>query len=183
MPKRAKKAVPERTSTNRLKPKQSPEAEGAELMVEGFLMNAATAVAYSRNLGALDLAECMAALIAGTERVQRGNMGGPEATLAAQAVTLNAMFTQLAYQSSKMTKVDQIDRFTRLALKAQGQCRATVETLAVIKNPPTVFARQANIAHGPQQVNNTVAVSSRNNEPRARAGESVPPVVESQRQR
>lgn len=80
------------------------------------------------------------------------------------------MFTQLAYQSSKMTKVDQIDRFTRLALKAQGQCRATVETLAVIKNPPTVFARQANIAHGPQQANNTVAVSSRNNEPRARAG-------------
>ena len=42
----------------------------------------------------------------------------------------------------------------RLSLKAQGQCRATLETLAVIKNPP-VFAHQANIAHGPQQVNNT----------------------------
>jgi hypothetical protein len=39
-----------------------------------------------------------------------------------------------------MTIVDQIDRFTRLAL---------------IKNPPAaVFARQAKIAHGPQQVNN-----------------------------
>lgn len=78
MPKRAKKAVPERTSTNRLKPKQSPEAEGAELMVEGFLMNAATAVAYSRNLGALDLAECMAALIAETESATRqyGRPGG-----------------------------------------------------------------------------------------------------------
>jgi hypothetical protein len=69
-------------------------------------------------------------------------------------VTLNAMFTQLAYETSRMTIVDQIDRFTRLALKAQGQCRATVETLALIKNPPAVFARQANIAHGPQQVNN-----------------------------
>ena len=45
----------------------------------------------------------------------------------------------------------------RLALKAQGQCRATLETLAAIKNPPVVFARQANIAHGPQQVNNGVA--------------------------
>ena len=31
---------------------------------------------------------------------------------------------------------------------------ATLETLANIKNPPTVIARQANIAHGPQQVNN-----------------------------
>ena len=45
--------------------------------------------------------------------------------------------------------------FTRLAFKAQAQCRATIETLALLKNPsPAVFARQANIAHGPQQVNN-----------------------------
>jgi hypothetical protein len=41
-------------------------------------------------------------------------------------------------------------------LKSQGQCRSTLETLANIKNPP-VFARQANIAAGPQQVNNRVA--------------------------
>jgi len=43
----------------------------------------------------------------------------------------------------------------RLALRAQSQCRATLETLAVIKNPTTVaYVRQANIANGPQQVNN-----------------------------
>ena len=42
----------------------------------------------------------------------------------------------------------------RLALKAQSQCRATLETLATIKNPPVVIARQANISSGPQQVNN-----------------------------
>jgi len=42
----------------------------------------------------------------------------------------------------------------RYALRAQAQCRATLETLAVIKAGPPVFARQANIAHGPQQVNN-----------------------------
>jgi hypothetical protein len=41
----------------------------------------------------------------------------------------------------------------RMALKAQSQCRQTLETLATIKNPPVVFARQANIAQGPQQVN------------------------------
>lgn len=40
------------------------------------------------------------------------------------------------------------------ALRAQAQSRATLETLAAIKNPPAVFAGQANIAHGPQQVNN-----------------------------
>jgi len=62
-----------------------------------------------------------------------------------------------------LTSVEQIDRFTRLALKAQGQCRATVKTLAVIKNPPTVFARQANIAHGPQQVSNSVSLAGAGN--------------------
>jgi len=50
------------------------------------------------------------------------------------------------------------ETYLRLALKAQGQCRATLETLAMIKNPqPVAFVRQANIAHGPQQVNNAPA--------------------------
>ena len=39
----------------------------------------------------------------------------------------------------------------RMALKAQNQCRMTLETLATIKNPPVVFAKQANTAQGPQQ--------------------------------
>jgi hypothetical protein len=69
------------------------------------------------------------------------------------------MFTQLAFQTARMEIVDHIDKFTRLALKAQSQCRAALETLAVIKNPP-VFARQANIANGPQQVNTSVTVEA-----------------------
>jgi hypothetical protein len=50
--------------------------------------------------------------------------------------------------------------------------RATLETPAPIKNPPTAFARQANIANGPQQVNNTTVVPDAS---RVRANpESVP---------
>lgn len=66
---------------------------------------------------------------------------GPEAMLVAQAATLNTMFTQRAFQTAHMTIVDQIDRFTRLALKAHSQCRATLETRAVIKNPPVSRGR------------------------------------------
>lgn len=44
----------------------------------------------------------------------------------------------------------------QLAVKAQSNCRATAEALDLMQNPPTVFARQANIAIGPQQVNNGV---------------------------
>ena len=32
----------------------------------------------------------------------------------------------------------------------------TLETLSNIKNPPVVYAKQANISNGPQQVNNTL---------------------------
>jgi hypothetical protein len=129
----------------------------AEMIVRGLAMNAITAVGFSKTLGELDLTECVKALVTETERVKGGDLAGLEATLTAQVVALNAMFTQLANQTSTMTLVDHIDRFTRLALKAQGQCRATIETLAMMKNPPTVFARQANIAHGPQQVNNAAS--------------------------
>ena len=47
----------------------------------------------------------------------------------------------------------------RLAMKAQSQCRATAEALALMKNPQP-YIRQANIAQGPQQVNNSYASAS-----------------------
>ena len=53
------------------------------------------------------------------------------------------------------------DTYVRLAFKAQSQCRSTLETLAEIKNPrPATFVRQANIANGPQQVNNGASSSA-----------------------
>ena len=47
---------------------------------------------------------------------------------------------------------------------------ATLETLATIKAGPAIFARQANIAHGPQQVNNGGAIGRAD----TRAGNSEP---------
>jgi hypothetical protein len=82
-------------------------------------------------------------------------MGRPEALLTSQAQTLDALFnhlTRLAYRN--WNSMDLAERLLRLALKAQTQSRATVETLGNLRNPPMVIARQANIAHGPQQVNN-----------------------------
>jgi hypothetical protein len=56
------------------------------------------------------------------------------------------------------------DANMRIALRAQSQCRATLETLAAIKNPPIVYARQANITSGPQQVNNGVPAQAGENQ-------------------
>jgi hypothetical protein len=87
--------------------------------------------------------------------VSDGKTDRPEALLTAQAHTLDALFndlTRLAYRNWDNLIV--ADRLLRLAFKAQTQGRATVETLGNLRNPPMVIARQANIAHGPQQVNN-----------------------------
>ena len=92
--------------------------------------------------------------------IHRGDLREAEAILTAQALALNTIFKEMAVRSGLNMKhsLDAAERLMRLALKAQGQCRATFETLAAIKNPPAaVFARQANIAHGPQQVNNRVS--------------------------
>ena len=155
-----------------LKPEPTWQARLAQVMVKGVGPNATAAAGYSKMLGELDLMECVRALTEQTRKVQGGDLAVLEAMLAAQAVTLNAMFTQLAFEAAKMNIVDHVDRFTRLAFKAQSQCRATVETLALIKNPPIVIAQQANVAHGPQQVNTAVIGQPDRSAPLVRARNS-----------
>jgi hypothetical protein len=72
-----------------------------------------------------------------------------------QATALQTLFARLAERGMSCTDATPFEINMRVALRAQSQCRATIETLAAIKNPSSVaFVRQANIAHGPQQVNN-----------------------------
>ena len=54
------------------------------------------------------------------------------------------------------TPMPHYEAFMWLAFKAQSQCRSTLQTLSDIKNPSVVCAKQANITHGNQQINNGV---------------------------
>ncbi len=98
--------------------------------------------------------------------VVAGDMGSSERMLVAQATTLNAVCVDLFLRANANLGeyIGAAETFMKLALKAQNQCRMTLETLAVIKNPPVVYARQANFANGPQQVNNTVTPHAAKNE-------------------
>ncbi len=90
--------------------------------------------------------------------VNNGDLKRAEGMLIAQAHTLDALFGHLARRAhSNMGEyLNAADTYLRLALKAQSQCRATLETLAEIKNPMAgAYVRQANIAAGHQQVNNS----------------------------
>jgi hypothetical protein len=94
------------------------------------------------------------------ERVNGGNLGDAEALLTAQGMALNAMFVNLSHRANVSSHMEHFECYMRLALKAQSQCRATCESLAVLKNPP-IFARQANIASQQVVNNGTLAAGSR----------------------
>lgn len=135
---------------------KTPDELTADATTEGIAANGILLQTWSKYpFGALDITALVRSLDAVTASVKRGDMSTAESLLITQAVSLNAIFVNLAKRSAlNMTEyLDATERYMRLALKAQGQCRATLETLAVIKNPP-VFTRQANISSGPQQVNN-----------------------------
>lgn len=131
----------------------------AEAVVSGTLVNATLVTRFNQSLpkDMLDLTECMNVIKATVGEVQAGDLRAGEALLTGQAVALNAIFSEMARRAAVNMgeHLGATETYMRLALKAQSQCRATVETLAAMKNPPVVFARQANINHGGQlQVNN-----------------------------
>jgi hypothetical protein len=79
-----------------------------------------------------------------------------ERMLLSQSIALNSLFVGLVDKAKSVELVGhdikKFETYTRLALKSQSQCRATMETLAAIKNPPVVYAKTANIAQN-QQIN------------------------------
>lgn len=104
----------------------------------------------------LHLTELAAALDEQAKAAKAGDLSQGEGMLMVQAHTLDAIFNNLAQRAASSQYMPQLEQYMRLALKAQSQCRATLESLANIKNPPIVYAKQANIANGPQQVNNGI---------------------------
>ncbi len=102
----------------------------------------------------LDVPELVNCLREQAATVNGGNMAQAEAALMNQATALQSLFARLIERGMSAEYMDHYETHLRLALRAQAQCRATLETLATIKNPPVIYARQANIANGPQQVNN-----------------------------
>jgi hypothetical protein len=109
----------------------------------------------------LDSPSLVVELVKQAKEVQRGDLAHAEAMLINQASSLQALFVRLTERAMEQTHMPNLEGFMRLALRAQSQCRATLETLAAIKNPPIVYARQANVTTGPQQINNGTAAPTR----------------------
>jgi hypothetical protein len=138
-------------------PGTDPKALLARAVLRPSVRAAVTARTYSKPFGELDVNSLIDELLGQIHAVNDGDMRRIEAMLVAQAHTLEAIFHELMGRAAlNMGEyLGAAETYLRLGLKAQSQCRATLETLAAIKNPaPLTFVKQANIAHGPQQVNN-----------------------------
>ena len=140
------------------KPDEKPSAAIARAVLRPTVQAALTLKEYGKAFGDLDLPGLIEELRAQTEAASAGDLGRGEAMLATQAHILDAIFNNLAQSAIRAEFMDNLDRYLKLALRAQSQCRATWEALAAIKNPPTMgYVKQANIAHGHQQVNNAAS--------------------------
>lgn len=99
-----------------------------------------------------DVNELVSELARQIDVVNGGDLARAEGMLIAQAHALDNIFANLARRATNQGYLKQWEAYMRMAMKAQNQCRMTLETLATIKNPPVLFARQANISNGGQQL-------------------------------
>ncbi|MFP5374528.1 MAG: hypothetical protein ACLGHW_06475 [Gammaproteobacteria bacterium] len=136
----------------------------AELSSSGIVGNASILGAMSRfTFEDYSLTENTFALQRLIKASKAGDTGLADTLLVAQASVLNSIFLECTRRAANNMGEypEAMETYMRLGLKAQSQCRATMESLSKIKNPPNAtFVKQANIAHN-QQVNNGQAEPAR----------------------
>jgi hypothetical protein len=132
----------------------------AKAALSASVNNASVIVMYQENIMGKDLD--INALIEGLQDnckdVHAGDLKSVETMLVTQAKALQTIFTSLARKAHGQTYQKHYEAFLGLALKAQAQSRATITALVDLKYPrQATYVKQANIAHGAQQVNNGTA--------------------------
>lgn len=146
-----------------LKVIQSPnETDGqamARALLQPTLKGAAAAAAYADKMfrGALDLpglADYADHVETVTSQAANGDVAMASKILAAQAITLDSMFAELARRAAvNMGEyMNASERYGRLALKAQSNCRATLEALAKLHQPREQTVRHVHVNEGGQAI-------------------------------
>ena len=151
----SKTSPPRRADPNAFEVEQNEDTRSQSLakLATTSVLSAFTLKSYSSAGDDLEVPDLVVEMRKAGDEAVAGDMGRVERMLANQLMTLDAIFNNMAQRSHRQDTFKGIEVLMRLALKAQAQARSTAEALAVIKNPMP-YIRQANIAHGHQQVNN-----------------------------
>ncbi|MDB4873316.1 MAG: hypothetical protein JWL97_4320 [Gemmatimonadales bacterium] len=145
-----------------LEPDEDKDAAEVKARLHPVVSATATMRAFDSSLAKTSLTSMVGELTRHVNDSKAGNMNRPEAMLLTQAHTLDVIFNALAQRAGANIGKhrDAAETYLRMALKAQSQCRTTLEALAEIKAPKSAtFIKQANIA-GQQQVNNGSAIAA-----------------------
>ncbi|NML94967.1 hypothetical protein [Novosphingobium olei] len=160
---KGKKADDGMKPENVLTVEQTPTETGARAMARKLLQpqlrNAATASTFAMKVlgddvekpGIMDFLDHVQKA---TVKAESGDLAIASAMLASQAVTLDAMFTELARRAAvNMGEyINAAERYGRLALKAQSNCRATLEALAKLHQPREQTVRHVHVNEGGKAV-------------------------------
>ncbi len=157
-PKTAAAALPRKRDPNAFEVVKSEDTTSQALakLATTSVLSAVTMKRYSGAGDALEVPDLVTEMRKAGDEVVAGDMGRVERMLANQAMTLDAIFNDMAQRSGRQDTFKGIEVLMRLALKAQAQARSTAEALALLKNPMP-YIKQANMTTGPQQVNNSYA--------------------------
>lgn len=148
---------------NTLAVKQAPDETGAQAVARKVLdpgfRHALTASQFADKMlgtsiehpGLMDYVDHVLK-VAG--EAKNGELAIASKLLAAQALTLDSMFTELARRAAlNMSEyLGATESYGRLALKAQSNCRATLEALAKLHQPREQTVRHVHVNEGGQAV-------------------------------
>jgi len=142
--------------TLKLEKDKTKEEALAEFNSKSEFLSTAVKESFDIGLGDdFDFQANMKVLERASKQIKSGDLSKIEEMYISQAMALEVMFASLARKAKAQEKLLQYETHMRLALKAQNQCRATLQALVQLKQPSqTTFVKQANIAQGHQQVNN-----------------------------
>ena len=158
-PARVKNKTPLAKQDKQLESAKDESKHYANVSLSANYMSAILADSFtSAILPKAEIANVASALSDKITTIQNGDMQPIEAMLIGQAQALQTMFVSLGRQAASKTSLQQYTAFMNLALKAQSQSRATIQALVELKYPKqATFVKQANIANGHQQINNTTS--------------------------
>lgn len=143
-------------------PKQTVEETGAQALARTVLEPQFRHAARSSEFGEISLrgGDCpgvmdyVTHLETITQQAESGDLKIASRMLAAQAVTLDSMFTEFARRAAaNMGEYMEVtESYSRLALKAQANSRATLEALVKIHQPREQTVKHVHVNEGGQAV-------------------------------
>ena len=131
----------------------------ARKLLQPTLKNAAAASAFTSKMMGSELelpgvGDYADHVLSETRKAADGDIAMASKILAAQAITLDSMFAELARRTANNMGeyINAAERYGRLALKAQSNCRSTLEALAKLHQPREQTIRHVHVGQGGQAI-------------------------------